>query len=344
MRTGSDSGRLRRSSCSCHCVNGCIPATAACSVERRELRAPVRRAGARAGSALRRRARAGRCAARSPSRASRCSCGRRARPSSRDITASAREASDQSLGSSSITSSSTPTVHGVTPAGAQSDHRRVPGSAARAAAPGSGGSTAGGVRRSPSGARSAGSSVSDCVGTGVLRFLRVSRPRACAPPPARGARTARAARVPRSASPRATARRARAARPRPVLDRLDHAVLRPRDRTQTGAEPLDRLVVKRVHVHRAAAGRLRETAVGRDLHLVRRAIARLDLAMLDRCRRRSRAGAGSGCRRARRSAPARPGRCRGSAARGGPPAGRAATSKTSTSWSIGPSSGCGSAP
>ena len=60
-----------------------------------------------------------------------------------------------------------------------------------------------------------------------------------------------------------------------ILDRLDHPVRRPRDRAQAGAEPLDRLVVERVDPHRAAAGRLREAAVGRDLHLVRRAIAGL---------------------------------------------------------------------
>ena len=55
----------------------------------------------------------------------------------------------------------------------------------------------------------------------------------------------------------------------PALDALDDAVLRPRDRMQAVAEPLDALVVKGVDVHAVATDHGRESAAGGDADLVR---------------------------------------------------------------------------
>src|ERR1700735_332406 len=170
------------------------------------------------------------------------------------MTASAREASDQVDGSSSITSSSTPTVHGVSPAGAHSDQAPAWGSSLRA-----------------------GRSVLDRVSTGATLLARVAlRSEPCGLHQAFEQRQLigfadERLRMPLHAEDEAASI---------VFDRLDHAVLRPRARPQIETQPIDRLVVKRVDVHRPAPGGLRKSAVGRDSTLVRGAIARLELAML----------------------------------------------------------------
>ena len=65
------------------------------------------------------------------------------------------------------------------------------------------------------------------------------------------------------------------------LDRLDQAVLGPRDRAQIESQPVDRLVVEGVDHHRTPARGLREARVRCHAHFVGRVMRELGLTVLD---------------------------------------------------------------
>ena len=70
--------------------------------------------------------------------------------------------------------------------------------------------------------------------------------------------------------------------PSPSLDALDDAVVRPRNRAQAAAEPIDALMVKGVDNHTATTNHCREATAGGDADLVRDLVPGLALTVGNR--------------------------------------------------------------